>query len=87
LSSTVRRGQYITDVPSTASGRPRNETGPACIVTVSIGGQPVAASASSSPQRASAAVVRGHRKCVDIVSLGKRARSSTSTRRRTAPRR
>ena len=32
-------------------------------------------------EKGGAAVVRGHRKGVDTVSLGKRARSSTSTRR------
>lgn len=61
-SSTVRRGQYITAVPSIASGVPCRLVAPKWIRTVSMGGQPVAASASSRPHLARKAVVRGQMK-------------------------
>jgi hypothetical protein len=44
-----------------------------------MAGHPVAASLSSNPHLASAAVVLGHMKCVDSVSLGNCARSTPST--------
>ena len=45
-----------------------------------MGGQPVALTVSSSPHRASAATPGAWITCVDSVSLGNDARSTTSTR-------
>ena len=45
-----------------------------------MGGQPVASSRSSSPHRSSAATAGGCRRCVDIVSLGNVALSTSRTR-------
>jgi hypothetical protein len=44
-----------------------------------IGGAPVADSASRRPQRARISAPWGQRICVEIVSLGKVARSTSST--------
>ena len=46
-----------------------------------MGGQPVASSRSSRPHRSSAATAGGCRRCVDIVSLGNVALSTSRTRR------
>ena len=45
-----------------------------------MGGQFVASSCSRMPQRASAATAGGWARCVDIVSLGNVALSTSSTR-------
>ena len=54
--------------------------GPKSNEYVSIGGQPVALTASSRPQRCRAATPGAWMMCVDTVSLGNVARSTTSTR-------
>ena len=79
LSSTVRRGQYATG-SSAVPGEPEIVNGPKSNAYVSIGGHPVAVTRSSSPHRRSAAMPGGWIRCVEIVSLGNVARSTTSTR-------
>jgi hypothetical protein len=72
LSRKVRRGAYA--VP----GLPEIVNGPKSTTYVSIGGHPATAS-SSRPHRRSAATPGAWTRCVEIVSLGKLARSTTRT--------
>ena len=55
-------------------------TGPKSNEYLVIGGQLVASSRSRMPHRASAATAGGWARCVDIVSLGNVALSTSSTR-------
>src|SRR3954451_1248174 len=79
-SSTTRRGPYPYARPSAARGDPATPTGPKSRESLLIGGQPVASSCSRIPQRASAATAGGCNTCVEIVSLGNVALSTSSTR-------
>ena len=80
LSSTVRRGQK-PPLPSFASGIvPCSANGPTSnVIRRQMGGTPVLASRWRRPQRARTSAPCGHRMCVEIVSLGKVALSTSNT--------
>lgn len=79
MSSTTRRGQYAAFAPSLGGGVPHSTNGPKSNEYVVIGGHSVATKDSSSPQRFSPAMPGGWIRCVDTVSEGNRARSTSST--------
>jgi hypothetical protein len=81
LSSTVRRGAYAVVRPSAARAVPRIVTGPKSNAYVSIAGHPLAITASSTPHRRSAATPGEWIRWDDMVSLGKVALSTITTRR------
>jgi hypothetical protein len=78
-SRTVRRGLYIASTPWKAGKRPSSTTSPVSNLTARVGGAPEATTRSSSPQRRSLATAGRCTWWLERVSLGKLARSTTST--------
>jgi hypothetical protein len=76
----VRRGAHPAEPPPTDREVPPIVTGPKSNEYRSIQGHPVASTSSSRPHSRSAATPCGWITSVDSVSLGKPARSTTSTR-------
>jgi hypothetical protein len=79
-SSTIRRGQNPSATPSTDRGAPESVIGPKSNEYFVIAGHPVASRRSRSPHRFSAATPGGWIMCVEIVSLGNVALSTSNTR-------
>ena len=80
VSSTVRRGAKAVESPSHGCGVPAIVNGPKSNEYVLIGGHPLPATLSSRPQRRSAETPGAWTMCVDTVSLGNDARSTTRMR-------
>lgn len=70
----------VSATPPTAGPIPDNCTGPTSKRIDVIGAHPRARSRSSNPHASRRAAPRCHKKCVDMVSLGNVARSTSATR-------
>jgi hypothetical protein len=80
LSSAVRRGPIAKSTPSMGGGVPEISNAPLCNLPRRTGGAPSEQMPSRSPHRFARASPACQMKCVDTVSLGNLALSTTSTR-------